>query len=138
MFAAAILDAWPELGAELVATLRAAGLASDVSVRWEPVRDEVLAGTRFVVDDPRERKAVRPAHQHVLAIDAAQSHAHVAFTDIKQRIDASPLAATVKERALDIFVHIARAEAAVHGLTDVEAVVLHEVGAQDSRSEEHI
>jgi pyridinium-3,5-bisthiocarboxylic acid mononucleotide nickel chelatase len=133
MFAAAMLDAFPALGDGLLDALRKAGLADDVIVRWERVTDEVLAGTRFAVDDPRERKGPRPPYA-ALAPGHAQHahHEHVPFTQLRDRIAASGLPALVVARALDIFTRVARAEAEVHGFADVDAVVLHEVGAMDS------
>lgn len=135
MFAAALLDAFPAGGEGLVAALHQAGLAADVTVRWEHVVDEVLAGSRFLVDDPRERARARPPHHAILAPTLAAAHAghaHVPWSSIRGRIEASGLPPPVVARALDIFLHLARAEAAVHGFADVDAVVFHEVGAQDS------
>ena len=88
MFAAAMLDAWPALGDGLVAALRDAGLVDDVAVRWERVTDETLAGTRFVVDDPRERGRPVPASNLVLTRSAG-THAHVPYRDIRARIAGS-------------------------------------------------
>lgn len=135
MFAAALLDAFPAGGEGLVAALHQAGLAADVTVRWEGVVDEVLAGSRFLVDDPRERARARPPHHAILAPTLAAAHAghgHVPWASIRGRLEASELPPPVVARALDIFLHLARAEAAVHGFADVDAVVFHEVGAQDS------
>ncbi len=133
MFAAAMLDAFPTLGDGLVDALRKAGLASDVVVKWERVTEEVLAGTRFVVDDPRERKGPRPPYAALAPGHAHHgNHAHVPFTELRDRIVASGLPPPIVARALDIFTRVASAEAEVHGFADVDAVVLHEVGAMDS------
>lgn len=132
MFAAAMLDAFPSLGDDLLPALRAAGLAADVTVRWERVVDEVLAGSRFVVDDPRERRAPRPRSVVLLPSSLGPGHDHVPYRSIRVRIEQSGLPTSVIARALDIFAHLARAEASVHGVDDVDAVEFHEVGAQDS------
>jgi len=88
MFAAAVLDAFPALGDGLVEALRSAGLARDVGVRWEKVEGEVLAGSRFVVDDPRERRGARPPH-HAIRGPAQHAHHghhdHVPFVDVRRR-----------------------------------------------------
>lgn len=131
MFAAAMLDAFPALGDGLVAALRKAGLPSDVVVRWERITDETLAGTRFVVEDPREKRGSRPPFAAVMRHDH-HDHEHVPFVDIRARILQSGLERGVIERAVDIFTLVARAEAEVHGFADIDAVVLHEVGAMDS------
>ncbi|MBI1944306.1 MAG: LarC family nickel insertion protein [Deltaproteobacteria bacterium] len=131
MFAGAVLDAWPELGEGLVPALRSAGLCDDVTVRWQRVTDETLAGTRFLVDDPRERGRAVPPSNLVLQ-PSAGAHAHVPYRDVRARIAASTLEQGVRERALDIFALLAGAEAAVHGIERVDDVELHEVGAQDA------
>lgn len=131
MFAGAMLDAWPELGEGLVAALHDAGLSGDVTVTWERVTDEVLAGTRFVVADPRERGRHVPPSNLVLQRGAG-AHAHVPYRDVRARIRACSLAPAAKERALDIFALLAEAEAAVHGIACADDVELHEVGAQDA------
>lgn len=133
MFAAAMLDAFPALGDGLVDALRKAGLANDVVVKWERVTEEVLAGTRFVVDDPRERKGPRPPYAALTHNHGHHgNHEHVRFVDVRDRIVASGLPKNVVDRAIDIFTRVAHAEAEVHGFADVDAVVLHEVGAMDS------
>ena len=137
MFAAAMLDAWPALGEGLVDALRSAGLAKDVGVRWEKV-DEMLAGSRFVVDDPREH---RPARPHAVLLHAHAGHDHVSFKDVRTRIEGSSLNPRVIARALDIFSRLAAAEAQVHGFAlapdqssaaRFDDVMFHEVGAMDS------
>jgi uncharacterized protein (TIGR00299 family) protein len=58
-------------------------------------------------------------------------HSHNSWQEIRSLIEAAPLAAGAKARALDIFSRIARAEAEVHGVNE-EDVTFHEVGALDS------
>jgi pyridinium-3,5-bisthiocarboxylic acid mononucleotide nickel chelatase len=53
------------------------------------------------------------------------------FGEIRALIDASPLAATVKHRAISIFELLAQAEAKIHNTTP-DRVHFHEVGAVDS------
>jgi uncharacterized protein (TIGR00299 family) protein len=62
---------------------------------------------------------------------AHDDHAHYHYADIRRRIVDAPLTAGTRQRALDIFDRIARAEAKLHGKT-VDDVVFHEVGAIDS------
>jgi len=59
------------------------------------------------------------------------SHHHRSFRDIKQMIEDSGLSAWVKERSLDAFHRLARAEGKVHNQPP-EDVHFHEVGAVDS------
>jgi hypothetical protein len=58
-----------------------------------------------------------------------QPHRH--FGEIRAMIGGSPLAATVKHRAISIFEVLAQAEAKIHNTTP-EQVHFHEVGAVDS------
>jgi pyridinium-3,5-bisthiocarboxylic acid mononucleotide nickel chelatase len=68
-------------------------------------------------------EARSPAHHH--------EHDHHPYRDIRARLDGADIDPRVRQRALDIFDRIARAEAAIHGTT-IEDVEFHEVGAIDS------
>ncbi|MGI9420591.1 MAG: LarC family nickel insertion protein [Geminicoccaceae bacterium] len=118
MFVAALLDAWPSLANGAIGATRAAGLGEEVQIEHRPHKDEVLVGSRFSVT--REG-------------DAAQGHAHdhVHWRDLRERLSNAPLSASVRERAIAIFAHLAEAEAYVHGV-EVDAATFHEVGAWDS------
>ena len=114
MFAAALLDARPELADGLLATIDALGLPPSVTVAIDPHRDTALAGTRFKVSRP-----------------ADEGHGHVRLADVSKRLEAARIAPAVRTRALAIFALLAEAEGAVHG-TDPAEVTFHEVGAWDS------
>jgi pyridinium-3,5-bisthiocarboxylic acid mononucleotide nickel chelatase len=58
-------------------------------------------------------------------------HEHRAWADIRQMIEGSGLGDPVKQRAIDIFSRVARAEAKLHD-RPLEQVAFHEVGAVDS------
>ena len=113
MFAAAMLDAWPELEPELYAALAAAGLSSLFKVQRHGYKDLVLSGSRF---------AVTSAQEH---------HHHRTFREIRALLETATLSAAVQEHALAIFRLLAEAEGQVHGVA-VEDVAFHEVGAWDS------
>jgi len=115
MFVAALLDAWPELAAELPRLLAAAGLPGSVSAQCLPWSDHGLLGKRYQVSDTAE----------------AHRHPHTPFRTIRERLWKSALPTGVKARAVDIFTLLAQAEAQVHGIA-VDEVVFHEVGAWDS------
>ena len=114
MFAAAVLDARPDLADGLRATLAGHGLPSSVTVAIDPHRDAALAGTRFKV-----------------AGVEADDHSHVRLADVNARLKAARIEPAVRKRALAIFTLLAEAEGAVHGM-DPANVTFHEVGAWDA------
>ena len=61
----------------------------------------------------------------------AHEHAHRHLSDIEKIISGSSLTEAVKQLSMKIFMKIATAEAAVHGI-EIEEVHFHEVGAIDS------
>ena len=115
MFLAALLDAHPELAEETFAAMRAAGLPD--SWRTQLVRhdDGVLTGHRVVIEAPAVEPGQPPSH----------------FADIRAGLEAAPLPAAVRERAIAIFTELAQAEGAVHGVP-VEEVHFHELADWDS------
>ena len=113
MFAAALLDAWPERRGVVDAALAALDLPEGVAAGPARFNDGTLAGTRFLVAPPR-----RDAH-------------HRAFRDIRALLDGGRLPDAVARRAVAIFAVLAEAEGRVHGIA-AEDVSFHEVGAWDS------
>jgi pyridinium-3,5-bisthiocarboxylic acid mononucleotide nickel chelatase len=114
MFIAALLDAFPEHRPGLLGAIRAAGVPEEVTCSILPHRDHALTGMRFQVDDT----------------EASQDH-HVPFAQVRDRLVASALDASVQASAIDIFTLLAQAEARVHG-RELEQVSFHELGAWDS------
>ena len=161
MFAAAVLDAWPELEPPLVAAFERAGLDAIASVARVDHADHALTGSRFTVHEAGGPDHDRPApgrsdrhgpddhgpddhgpddHGPDDVDDAGGSdgrgrrhprHPHHLYRDIRALLGASDLDSGARARALDIFARLAGAESAVHG-TPVEEVSFHEVGAWDS------
>ncbi|HEU0253443.1 MAG TPA: nickel pincer cofactor biosynthesis protein LarC [Pyrinomonadaceae bacterium] len=64
-------------------------------------------------------------------VETAHEHKHRHLSDIKQIIEGSRLADPVKQRAVQIFTRLARAEAHVHN-EPIDHVHFHEVGALDA------
>ncbi len=114
MFIAALLDAWPDRGEELIAVVRAAGVPESIAVEVVAHRDHALVGTRFKVGSP-----------------PGASGQHVDFHEIRRRLSAAPLPDGARRRALAIFTLLAEAEGQVHGVP-VDEVAFHELGAWDS------
>ncbi|MCJ2135289.1 LarC family nickel insertion protein [Methylobacterium sp. J-026] len=155
MFAAALLDAFPEHLEGVRASVRAAdaGIACAVQAH----NDGILRGLRFAVSAPGADRAPAPhrhdhgGHDHAEHAHAGHTHAghahthhdhghdhgddgphgHRPWSEIRAALTAAELAPAVRAHALAIFGHLAEAEARVHGLA-VEAVAFHEVGAVDS------
>jgi uncharacterized protein (TIGR00299 family) protein len=112
MFAAALLDAFPEHAA---GAIKAACALAPVQCRVAAHRDATLAGSRFVVDERGQNRG----------------HHHVHWADIRASVVGSALPEAVRAHAIGIFAHLAEAEARVHGIA-ADDVAFHEVGAADS------
>ena len=132
MFAAAVLDAWPELEPPLVAALARAGLDTIATVERIDHADDALTGSRFAVHEASGGDGGPHAHggnghRH----GGASRHEHHLYRDIRTLLEGADLDAGVRARALDMFARLAAAESAVHGVP-VDDVSFHEVGAWDS------
>lgn len=100
---------------------------------------KIRAGLK-TLDLPGYRLVARRAKRGLLTgtqIDVVLARGNAArppsrhFKDIKELIEGSGLPSAVKQRAVEVFLRIARAEAAVHG-ESIDRVHFHEVGAVDS------
>ena len=156
MFAAALLDAFPERAEPLAAGLAECGLHEIVRVRSEPFTDGILRGRRFHTA-PAPGDGHGRVHHHGHGHDSGthsrpeataegddgpagsenegghrgHDHDHRRFADIRAWLGESGLSGAVAERATSIFTVLAEAEAEVHGIA-VADVTFHEVGAWDS------
>ena len=136
MFAAAVLDAWPELEPPLVAALQRAGLDAIATVERVEHADHALSGSRFAVYETGRRDREpgahdRDAHPHDHGAGDEPVREHHLYRDVRTLLGASDLDPGVRARALDVFARLAAAESAVHG-KPVDEVSFHEVGAYDS------
>ena len=119
MFAAAIVDACPELRQPLLDFLHQLDLSMSPTVTLKTYTDQVLCGHQFqvaIADDAHE-------HEH--------HHHHTHWSEIRQWLMDWPMDEKTRRHSLGIFALLAQAEANVHG-KDVDAVCFHEVGAWDS------
>jgi pyridinium-3,5-bisthiocarboxylic acid mononucleotide nickel chelatase len=114
MFAAALLDARPELESEVQEALQGLGLPAGISVTRLDGEDHHFRGSRLSIDGLERVHA--PGHS-----------AH----DLILHLRESGLSPRVKERSLDMLGRLAAAEARVHGIP-VEAVHFHEIASWDT------
>ena len=135
MFAAAVLDAWPEIEPELARALSRAGIDAIATVGRVDHTDNTLTGSRFEVHeiDETARAPSRHAgaHGHDHGADCGSPHEHHLYRDIRTLLHDADLGSGVRSRALDMFARLAHAESVVHGVP-VDDVSFHEVGAYDS------
>ncbi|MCJ2085088.1 LarC family nickel insertion protein [Methylobacterium sp. E-005] len=152
MFAAALLDAFPEHQAGVGASIRA--VDARIACALHPHNDGILRGARFSVSGPEIEPGHRPGHRHNHRHDHRHDHhphhhdhdhdpahdhthahgaghGHRPWSEIRAALTEAELAPAVRAQALGIFGHLADAEARVHGIA-VDAVAFHEVGAFDS------
>ena len=90
-----------------------------------------VAAVDVKVDTRAEVDAHGHEHGHEHEHEHAHAHAHHHYAEIRARIVAAVFAGGVRERALEIFDRLARAEAKLHGMA-IADVAFHEVGAIDS------
>ena len=127
MLLGAFLDAGADLGAVNAAV---AAVDDSLSVAVEPAVRHQIAAVKASVYVHGSLHPEGPA-QHVSGVSAV-SHAHGrSWRDVRALITAARLAEPVRDRALDVFGRLARAEARAHG-TDPDDVHFHEVGALDA------
>jgi hypothetical protein len=153
MFAAAMVDTFPQLEDGVLAAVGTLPAPRGAVVKFQAHRDAVLGGRRFVVTDPlgaqadhhRPASHDHPAQVHGTRLGASQSHthasseteshaephAHTDYASIRSLLDRVSLAPSVREHAHGLFRLLAEAEASVHGIETGE-VTFHEVGAWDS------
>lgn len=74
------------------------------------------------------KQGIRGTQIHVHALEG---HVHRHLSDIQAIIGGSALPPQVKEKSLEIFTRLGKAEAKIHG-TDIEQIHFHEVGAVDA------
>ncbi len=117
MFAAAILDARPNLWPRCQVAISALNLPAGTSALSEIVTHKGFKGTRFTVQLARNGEL--------------GEHVHTPWTTIRSMLVDAPLDAGVRDTAVGIFTILANAEAAVHGIAP-DDVTFHEVGAIDS------
>jgi uncharacterized protein (TIGR00299 family) protein len=89
-------------------------VADEFTLQVQPGSKLGITGTQATV---KLNPSVQPPVRHL--------------SDVTEIIDSANYSASVRNAAVNIFTHIAKAEAKIHG-TSIEAVHFHEVGATDS------
>lgn len=105
----------------------------DISVVFTDTSRHAIAATRAEVCI--DNQAIKPLQEHHLDLSPRRrqrhDHAHYNLADVLNPIRQSQLDNAIKDRAIQVFERLAKAEAAVHGVP-AEQVHLHEVGAIDA------
>ena len=117
MFAAAMVDALPDLRARVLADAAAVLPPGTGTPVFMPGTSAGLHCLRFGLSAP--------------AGDHHDHHAHAGFCDMVARIEAAPLSPGTATHAIAILRHLAEAEAAIHHVP-VDEVHFHEIGDWDS------
>ena len=110
------------------------GAMLDLGVPLELLNDELARlglGDEFSLEVRRADKHGITGTQATVRLKHHDHHHHRHLSDIRQIIESAGYPAVVQQRALDIFMRIAVAEAKIHDIP-VESVHFHEVGATDA------
>jgi uncharacterized protein (TIGR00299 family) protein len=140
MFLGALLDAGldPKILHEAVAALNL-----NASLEIEKADRSGIASTKVMVYDgahhaEEDRTQPNPSHEHTHTHDHPHNHEPThehthgrSLTVIRNLIDAAPLAAAVKQTAIQTFELLGASEAKIHNVP-VEKIHFHEVGAVDA------
>jgi uncharacterized protein (TIGR00299 family) protein len=120
MFAAAMVDALPDLRARVLADAACVLPHGAGTPVFTPGTSAGLHCLRFGLSAP-----VGDRHHH------HDHHAHAGFRDMVARLEAAPLSPGTAAHATAILRHLAEAEAAIHHVP-VDEVHFHEIGDWDS------
>lgn len=122
---------WVDASAGIAGDMLAGALV-DAGVPMRVLQDAVAAvlpdAARLTSTDVI-RAGLRATKFSVEVEEQGSPHRHL--SDIRARIDAAQISASVRERSIAVFERLGAVEAAAHGV-DIEQVHFHEVGAIDS------
>ncbi|MGD9883303.1 MAG: LarC family nickel insertion protein [Reyranella sp.] len=126
MFAAAMVDALPDLRARVLADATAVLPRGTGTPVFTPGTSAGLHCLRFGLS-----AAAGDHHRHDHHHHDHSHHAHAGFRDMVARLAAAPLSPGTAAHATAILRHLAEAEAAIHHMP-VDEVHFHEIGDWDS------
>jgi len=106
-------------------------LLNDNSDTWEHHESGNSAGKSSEHHHSHSHHDHQHEHAHHHSHNHPSDHEHRNLHDIEEIVNGSSLSQKVKDRALNMFRHIAEAEAKIHGKT-IDEIHFHEVGAIDS------
>ncbi|MGH7924256.1 MAG: nickel pincer cofactor biosynthesis protein LarC [Candidatus Binatus sp.] len=122
----AYLDAFSGLSGDMIVGA-ILDCGADFSEFERAIKSIPIAGYRLST----RRKTLSGISALKLDVDVTEPQPERHFGEIRALIDASPLASTVRHRAISIFQVLAEAESKIHNTTP-DRVHFHEVGAVDS------
>ena len=130
MFVASLADALPDLGKEVLETMKGFSQTSKGTLQYLGHHDGILKGLRFdATEHPHQHDHDHHHHHH--DHHHGDHHEHVDYRGICKTLQESNFKPSVIQHALNLFSLLAQAEAQVHGI-EVDKVTFHEVGAWDS------
>lgn len=132
MFAAAMVDALPDLRARVLVDAAAVLPPGTGTPVFTPGTSAGLHCLRFELAAPAgDHHHHHDHHHHDHHHHDHDHHAHAGFRDMVARIEAAPLSPGTATHAIAILRHLAEAEAAIHHVP-VDEVHFHEIGDWDS------
>jgi pyridinium-3,5-bisthiocarboxylic acid mononucleotide nickel chelatase len=131
MFAAAVLDAFPQFEDRVAASIDAVEGACPVVCSFEVHTDHDRLGHRFEVEPFTKCFGNIPFAFSMIPQGDCASHEHITFRSVRDRLGAASIDRSVRAHSENLFLLLAQAEAAARGI-EAESIEFREMGAWDA------